>query len=67
MVKQADVTQVNPGGIIEWTLTIFNSGNAAGQRRAAGYDPVPAGTTYVPGSLVRHCPTPVSSTAIRTG
>ncbi len=49
LVKQADVAQINPGGIIEWSLTIFDSGNAPANGVLL-YDPIPAGTTYMPSS-----------------
>ena len=57
MTKQADLSVVNPGGQIEYSITIVNSGNAP----ANGFymqDLIPAGTTYLPGSVTATQPTP---------
>ncbi|MEZ4733522.1 MAG: GEVED domain-containing protein [Caldilineaceae bacterium] len=57
LTKQADVAVVNPGGVIEYAITIVNSGNAP----ANGFvltDPIPGGTTYVAGSVTATAPTP---------
>jgi uncharacterized repeat protein (TIGR01451 family) len=54
--KQANVTQTGPGGVIEYTIVIANSGTGA----ATGVtmiDPIPAGTTYMPGSANATAPT----------
>lgn len=57
MTKQADVAVVNPGGVIEYSITIVNSGSAP----ATGFvmnDPIPGGTTYQAGSVTATAPTP---------
>lgn len=56
MIKQANVTHVNPGGIIEWSITIFNTGGAPANG-VLMYDPIPAGTSYVGGSVNATAPT----------
>ena len=56
MTKQADVSVVSPGGVIEYAITIVNSGNAP----ASGVnviDPIPAGTSYQAGSVTANIPT----------
>ena len=54
--KKADVSRVQPGGMIEYKIEVSNSGTAA----ATGItviDPIPAGTTYVAGSANATAPT----------
>lgn len=56
MTKQADVAVVNPGGVIEYSITLVNSGNAP----ANGFvlnDPIPSGTSYATGSVTATTPT----------
>ena len=42
---------VQPGDVLEYTITILNTGND-GATQLVLTDPIPANTTYVPGSLV---------------
>ena len=54
--KKADVATVLPGGIIEYTIVVANSGTGP----ATGVlvqDPIPTGTTYVPRSATASAPT----------
>jgi uncharacterized repeat protein (TIGR01451 family) len=58
--KTADVLQTVPGGTIEYTIVVQNTGNGP----AIGFtvlDPIPTGTTYVAGSLNATAPTPDDS------
>ncbi|MEZ4862445.1 MAG: GEVED domain-containing protein [Caldilineaceae bacterium] len=56
MIKQADVSVVNPGGVIEYSITLVNSGNAPANG-VTMVDPIPAGTSYVAGSATATAPT----------
>lgn len=47
--KKANVAAVVPGGIIEYTIVVVNTGGPA--TGVTIVDPIPAGTTYVPGSV----------------
>ncbi|MCB0128675.1 MAG: DUF11 domain-containing protein, partial [Caldilineaceae bacterium] len=49
MVKQADVSVVNPGGVIEYSITVINSGSGPSTGVIVN-DPIPGGTSYVAGS-----------------
>ena len=54
--KSADVTTTVPGGIIEYTIVVDNNGTGP----ATGVtvqDPIPAGATYMPGTLTATAPT----------
>jgi uncharacterized repeat protein (TIGR01451 family) len=56
ILKQADVTAVSPGGSIEYTIVVANTGSGP----ATGvivHDPIPAGTSYVAGSATATAPT----------
>ncbi|MBV7338090.1 DUF11 domain-containing protein [Chloroflexi bacterium TSY] len=53
--KKADVSRVQPGGMIEYAIQIHNGGSGP----ANGFsvvDPIPAGTTYVAGSATASDP-----------
>ena len=56
--KRADVSRVLPGGTIEYTIEVQNSGNAAAMGVTV-LDPIPPGTTYVAGSAASSAPTVV--------
>ena len=56
MTKQADVSVVNPGGVIEYSITIVNSGNAPATGVVVN-DPIPSGTSYQAGSVNANLPT----------
>ncbi|MFN8440337.1 MAG: GEVED domain-containing protein [Caldilineaceae bacterium] len=58
--KTANVSQTTPGGIIEYTIVIVNSGTAPAIN-ANMQDPIPAGTLYIPGSLIATAPLPDDS------
>jgi uncharacterized repeat protein (TIGR01451 family) len=55
MIKTADQTTVSPGGFIEYSITIINSG-AGPATGVTMIDPIPAGTTYVGGSVTATAP-----------
>ncbi len=48
--KQANVTNTLPGGTVEYAITLSNSGTATATQILM-IDPIPAGTTFVAGSL----------------
>jgi uncharacterized repeat protein (TIGR01451 family) len=56
MTKQADVSVVNPGGVIEYAITVVNSGNAPANGINV-IDPIPAGTSYQASSVTANLPT----------
>jgi uncharacterized repeat protein (TIGR01451 family) len=60
IVKGANVTQTIPGGIIEFAIKVTNSG-AGPATGVTVQDPIPAGTTYIPGTLTASAPTPDDS------
>lgn len=53
--KQANVQQTTSGGVIEYTIVIANSGTGAAT--GVTIDPVPTGTSYLPGSASATAPT----------
>ena len=55
--KTANVTSVMPGGLITYTIVILNGGTGPANS-VVMQDPIPAGTTYVPGSVTATAPTP---------
>nr|AGC72809.1 VgrG protein [uncultured bacterium A1Q1_fos_485] len=54
--KRADITQTTPGGVIQYTIVIANSG-AGAANGVTMLDPIPAGTSYLPGSASATAPT----------
>lgn len=60
--KQADVTTTVPGGLINYTIELNNSGTATATN-VVMIDPIPAGTTYVANSLTSSLPNAQFDTA----
>lgn len=54
IVKRAEQTIVGPGGIIDYVIVIYNGGAAPAS--VVMNDPIPAGTSYVPGSATASAP-----------
>jgi uncharacterized repeat protein (TIGR01451 family) len=50
LAKTSNPTAVNPGGTVTFTLTYRNTGTAPGTAAVVA-DPIPAGMTFVPGSI----------------
>lgn len=50
MIKTSDKTYVQPGDVITYTITLQNTGNVAANNVVIT-DNVPAGTTFIPGSV----------------
>ncbi len=48
--KTVDPTVANPGQVVTYTVYLHNSGGVDGNAQLV--DPIPAGLTYVPGSLI---------------
>lgn len=59
--KAADLAYAAPGDIITYTLTLVNTGNADANNTVLT-DVIPAGTTFVPGSLTGATGTPPTLT-----